>query len=114
MSIKSSQTCHSVRIPIWAKLSPAIADIDETAAKLLANGAHGIATINTLKGFAGLNVEELTPKLNIHGVSVAGGFSGRMVKPIALKKVIDIATSCNNCPKGEIKFNVDTLPYISG
>jgi len=84
------------KIPVWAKLSPNITDISFLAFSCLQGGADGITAINTLKGFAGIDIENLQPKLNIGGMSTYGGFSGNIVKPFALKAISEIARD-HNC-----------------
>lgn len=81
------------KIPVWAKLSPNVADISYLAQVCLDSRADGLVAINTVKGFSGIDVETLQPKLNVDGMSAYGGFSGKMIKPIALKAVSDIASS---------------------
>lgn len=83
------------KIPIWTKLSPNVTDISLLAKSCLEAKADGIVAINTVKGFAGIDVETLEPKLTIDGKSTYGGFSGKMVKPIALKAVSEIANDYN-------------------
>lgn len=84
------------KVPVWAKLSPNVTDISFLASVCLQTGADGITAINTLKGFAGIDIENLQPKLNIGGISTYGGFSGKIAKPFALKAVSEIATD-HNC-----------------
>lgn len=79
------------RIPVWAKLSPNVTSISETADYCLDAGADGIVAINTVKGFAGINIETSEPCLSVDGLSTYGGFSGAMIKPVALKAVTEIA-----------------------
>jgi len=78
-------------IPVWAKLSPNVTDISQLAGACLAARADGIVAINTLKGFAGLDVETMKPNLNVGGKSTYGGFSGNIIKPVALKAVAEIS-----------------------
>ncbi|MEI7474071.1 MAG: NAD-dependent dihydropyrimidine dehydrogenase subunit PreA [bacterium] len=85
------------KIPVWAKLSPNVTSISYLAECCLAQGADGIVAINTVKGFAGINIDTLQPNLPINGLSTYGGFSGPIVKPMALKAVSEIANDHNNC-----------------
>ena len=79
------------KIPVWAKLSPNITDLSFLAFSCLQGGADGITAINTMKGYAGIDIESLQPNLNVGGLSTYGGFSGNIIKPFALKSVSEIA-----------------------
>ncbi len=83
------------KIPVWAKLSPNVSSIKYLAGICVKNGADGITAINTLKGFAGVNIETGKPKLSIAGNTAYGGLSGSIIKPVALKAVSEIASSVN-------------------
>jgi dihydroorotate dehydrogenase (NAD+) catalytic subunit len=65
--------------PLYAKLSPATADIAESARAVVAAGADGLTLVNTLRGMA-LDPATLKPKL----ARGFGGYSGPALKPIAL------------------------------
>lgn len=84
------------KIPVWAKLSPNITNISHLAQCCIEAGADGIAAINTLIGFAGINIKTLEPKLTVDGYSTYGGFSGQIIKPVAMKAVSEIAID-HNC-----------------
>ncbi|MCK7514904.1 MAG: hypothetical protein MZV70_70140 [Desulfobacterales bacterium] len=75
-------------VPVWVKLSPNVSDIAYLAQVCLESGADGIVAINTVKGFSGIDIETMLPKLNVNGASAYGGFSGKIIKPIALKKLL--------------------------
>lgn len=79
------------KVPVWAKLSPNVTDISYLAYVCLKVGADGITAINTLKGYAGIDIETLQPNLSVGGISTYGGFSGNIIKPFALKAVSEIA-----------------------
>jgi len=102
------------KVPVWAKLSPNIPDISFLAFSCLQGGADGITAINTLKGFAGIDIESLQPKLNIGGVSTYGGFSGNIVKPFALKAVSEIAkdNACYISATGGISNWQDAVEFM--
>jgi dihydroorotate dehydrogenase (NAD+) catalytic subunit len=65
--------------PLYAKLSPATADIAESARAVVAAGADGLSLVNTIRGLA-LDPATLQPVL-ARGV---GGYSGPALKPVAL------------------------------
>lgn len=68
-------------LPLYAKLSPAVWDIAETARAVEAAGADGLSLVNTMHGL-GLD-ERLRPQLWRDG----GGYSGPALRPIALAAV---------------------------
>lgn len=83
-------------IPVWVKLSASVNDINYLAKLCLLSGADGITAINTVRGFAGIDIETGIPNFNVDGKSTFGGLSGKIIKPIALQAVAEIASS-NNC-----------------
>jgi dihydroorotate dehydrogenase (NAD+) catalytic subunit len=68
--------------PLYAKLSPAVPDVAETARAAEAAGADGLSLVNTIKGLA-LDERTLRPVL----ARGAGGLSGPALRPIALAAV---------------------------
>jgi dihydroorotate dehydrogenase (NAD+) catalytic subunit len=68
--------------PLYAKLSPAVADVTETAHAAEAAGADGLSLVNTIRGLA-LDERTLRPLL----ARGAGGLSGPALRPIALAAV---------------------------
>jgi dihydroorotate dehydrogenase (NAD+) catalytic subunit len=72
----------ATRKPLYAKLSPATADIAEVAKAAQDAGADGLSLVNTILGLA-LDERTLRPVLG----RPAGGLSGPALKPIALAAV---------------------------
>jgi dihydroorotate dehydrogenase (NAD+) catalytic subunit len=68
--------------PLYAKLSPAVPDVAETARAAEAAGADGLSLVNTIRGLA-LDSDTLRPTL----ARGAGGLSGPALRPIALAAV---------------------------
>jgi len=68
--------------PLYAKLSPAVPDMAETARAAEASGADGLSLVNTIRGLA-LDERTLRPVL----ARGAGGLSGPALRPIALAAV---------------------------
>jgi dihydroorotate dehydrogenase (NAD+) catalytic subunit len=68
--------------PVYAKLSPAVPDVAETARAAQAAGADGLSLVNTIRGLA-LDEHSLRPTL----ARGAGGLSGPALRPIALAAV---------------------------
>lgn len=76
----------SGKIPIIAKLSPNVMDIDEIAKSCEANGADGIAAINTVGPAMLIDIKNKKPFLG----AKKGGLSGPAVLPVALGCVYEI------------------------
>lgn len=72
-------------LPMMAKMTPNITDMVPAAKAALAGGADGIATINTVKSVANVDLEKKTALPIVNGKSSVSGFSGKAVKPIALR-----------------------------
>jgi len=62
---------------------PAIASIE--------GGADGLATINTIKSITAVDFDKLTALPVINGKSSVSGYSGKAVKPIALRFIHELA-----------------------
>jgi dihydroorotate dehydrogenase (NAD+) catalytic subunit len=69
-------------LPLYAKLSPALADLAEAARAVQAAGADGLSLVNTIRGLE-LDERTLRPRL----ARAVGGYSGPALKPIALAAV---------------------------
>ena len=78
----------AVGVPVFAKLTPNVADIGEIARAAERGGADGITAINTLRAMA-VDIETYRPVL----ANVTGGLSGPAIKPVALRCVWEIAES---------------------
>ena len=76
------------KIPVWAKMTPNITDITDCPPRpAVRGGADGISAINTILCVIGINLETLRPMPTVEGYSEPGGYSGRAVRPIALRQV---------------------------
>lgn len=73
-------------VPVLAKLTPNITDMREIAEACIDAGADGIAAINTIKSVGGLYLED--GKIRN---TMIGGYSGKAVKPIALRFITELA-----------------------
>lgn len=69
-------------LPLWAKLSPNVADLVDIAAAAVAAGAEGLTLVNTVLGLA-IDLEQRRPALGGGG----GGLSGPAVHPVAVRAV---------------------------
>jgi dihydroorotate dehydrogenase subfamily 1 len=82
------------KVPVWAKMTPNITDITLPATAAARGGADGISAINTILCVIGVNLETLRPMPTVEGSTVPGGYSGRAVRPIALRQVMECARAC--------------------
>ena len=77
--------------PVWAKMTPNIAHIEDPARASLQAGVTGISAINTIRSVMGVNLDTLRPEPAVEGYTTPGGYSSRAVKPIALRMVMEVA-----------------------
>ncbi|HLK21935.1 MAG TPA: NAD-dependent dihydropyrimidine dehydrogenase subunit PreA [Bryobacteraceae bacterium] len=80
------------RTPVLVKLTPNISDIRMVARAAKRGGADGLSAINTINSITGIDLETLTPRPDVGGLSSHGGYCGPAVKPIALHLVQQIAS----------------------
>lgn len=80
-------------LPVLAKMTPNITNMEIPAIAAVESGADGLAAINTIKSISGLSLEKLMPPPHIYGKSAVSGYSGKAVKPIALRFIHDMATN---------------------
>lgn len=74
----------AVKIPVIAKMTPNIASMTPVANAAYFAGADGISAINTIKSLT------MNPRGEISGKRMISGYSGRAVKPIALRFISEI------------------------
>jgi dihydropyrimidine dehydrogenase (NADP+)/dihydropyrimidine dehydrogenase (NAD+) subunit PreA len=79
------------KVPVWAKMTPNITHIEEPARAALRAGCEGVSAINTILSVMGVNLETLRPEPTVEGHTVPGGYSGKAVRPIALRMVMELA-----------------------
>jgi dihydroorotate dehydrogenase (NAD+) catalytic subunit len=101
---------EATALPLYAKLSPQIADIAEVARAVEAAGADGLSLVNTLRGLA-LDERTLQPRLG----RATGGYSGPGIKPVALAAVYACrrATSLPIVGMGGVWNGRDALELIA-
>ena len=85
--VKTYTACvkQSVKIPVIPKMTPNITHIAEPAATCVEAGADGISAINTIKSVT-MDVDA-----EVSGVRTISGYSGRAVRPIALRHILELA-----------------------
>ena len=81
-----SEIKRYARVPIWAKLTPNVADIAEIARAAQDAGADALVVANTLLGMA-IDPETRKPKLG----NVMGGLSGPAIRPVIVRMVFQCA-----------------------
>ncbi|KEI16107.1 NAD-dependent dihydropyrimidine dehydrogenase subunit PreA [Clostridium haemolyticum] len=89
--------CQAVRkgtnLPILAKMTPNIGNMTIPAIASIEGGATGIATINTIKCISGIDLDNMVGLPVINGKSSVSGYSGKAVKPIALRFIYELKTN---------------------
>ncbi|MDO5138870.1 MAG: NAD-dependent dihydropyrimidine dehydrogenase subunit PreA [Oscillospiraceae bacterium] len=100
-------------LPVIAKLTPNVAHIEESADAAIRGGADGVAAINTIKSLIEVDID---PKDGIFNSSI-GGYSGKAVKPIALRFIAELGKDKNMNGKhisamGGIETWRDALEFI--
>lgn len=79
----------AVGIPVWAKMTPNVADIASLALAAEKAGADAIVAINTVRAMA-ISAPLRRPVLS----NTVGGLSGHAVKYVGLRAVYDISRAC--------------------
>jgi dihydroorotate dehydrogenase (NAD+) catalytic subunit len=96
--------------PVFAKLSPNVADLVAVAAAAVGAGAAGLTLINTVLGLA-IDAETRRPRLGAGG----GGLSGPAIKPVALRAVADVARALPGTPiigTGGVRTGLDAVEML--
>lgn len=73
------------RLFLFAKLSPELGDVLETAREAIQAGANGLSLINTIRGMA-IDIHSRQSRL----WAGSGGLSGPAIRPIALRYVYEV------------------------
>ena len=83
-------TRRGTSLPILAKMTPNITNMEVPARAAIEAGADGIAAINTIKSVLDVDLHSFVSAPNVAGKSAEGGYSGKAVKPIALRFINDL------------------------
>src|SRR5437667_180090 len=83
---------EAARTPVLVKLTPNITDIRMAARAARRGRADALSAINTINSITGIDLDTLTPRPNVGGLSSHGGYCGPPVKPIALHLVQQLAS----------------------
>ena len=76
---------RSIGIPVIAKMTPNITHITEPASACVEAGADGLSAINTIKSVT------MDAGSEVSGHLTVSGYSGRAVRPIAMRYVLEMA-----------------------
>ncbi|MHC4457600.1 MAG: NAD-dependent dihydropyrimidine dehydrogenase subunit PreA [Planctomycetota bacterium] len=106
----------NVSIPVMAKMTPNITDMNEPAMYAKNGGADAISAINTVRGISQVGLDDWVPKPNIFGKGAISGTSGPAIKPIGLNFIAAMAQNDElGLPLsgiGGIETWIDALEYI--
>lgn len=86
----TSAVKRSSKLPVLAKMTPNLGHIEVPALAAVRAGADGIAAINTIKSIMNVNLQSFASSPDVSGLTSVGGYSGKAVKPIALRFINDI------------------------
>ncbi|NLI77602.1 MAG: NAD-dependent dihydropyrimidine dehydrogenase subunit PreA [Candidatus Riflebacteria bacterium] len=114
---KFTETVRNVtKLPLVAKMTPNIADMNEPAMAAKRGGANGISAINTVGGISEVGLDDYVPRPNVFGKGAMSGYSGPAVKPIGLKFIAQMAKNPDlGLPlsgMGGVETWVDALEYL--
>ena len=104
-------------LPILAKMTPNIGNMNLPARASIRGGADGLAAINTIKSLMNFNTDSFVSGPEVEGKTSVGGYSGKAVKPIALRFIHELKTDPEliNIPvsgMGGIETWKDALEFI--
>lgn len=88
----TAATCRGTHLPVIAKMTPNLTDMPAIARAAREGGASGIAAINTVKSITRIDGDALTARPVIDGKSCVSGYSGKAVRPIALRFIRELAS----------------------
>lgn len=80
----TSYVCNAVSIPVIPKMTPNVMSMMRPALASFYGGAHGISAINTIKSIT------MSRDAEVNGKKTVSGYSGKAVKPIALRMVYEM------------------------
>jgi dihydropyrimidine dehydrogenase (NAD+) subunit PreA len=106
----------AVSIPVMAKMTPNITDMNEPAMYAKQGGADAISAINTVRGISSVGLDDFVPTPNVFGKGAISGTSGPAVRPIGLNFIASMAQNAQlGLPLsgiGGIETWLDALEYL--
>lgn len=79
------------KLPVLAKMTPNIGNMEIPARAAVKAGADGIAAINTVKSITNIDTKEWKALPSVLGKSSVSGYSGKAIKPIAMRFISELA-----------------------
>ena len=90
VALYTAATKQGTHLPVLAKMTPNLGNMERPALAAMENGATGIAAINTIKSIMNIDLDDYISEPQVDGKSCVGGYSGKTVKPIALRFIHDL------------------------
>ncbi len=87
----SRAVVSATHLPVIAKMTPNLANMEIPALAAIKGGAKGISAINTVKSITNIDFENMSGMPVVNGKSSISGYSGAAVKPIALRFIANLA-----------------------
>ena len=84
VAVYTTYVKRHVHIPVIPKMTPNITNIFQPALAAYLSGADAISAINTIKSVT------MAPDAEVSGHRTVSGYSGRAVKPIALRHILEM------------------------
>lgn len=81
----------ATHLPVIAKMTPNIGNMELPAIAAVTGGAKSIAAINTIKSITNIDLDFFSPMPVVDGKSSISGYSGNAVRPIALRFICQLA-----------------------
>jgi dihydroorotate dehydrogenase len=74
----------AARVPVWAKLTPASADMTVEAGAVFRGGADAVVSSNTFPSLPIIDAETMEFEMNVDGLVSSGGLGGPAILPLSL------------------------------
>lgn len=87
----SRAVSKATHLPVIAKMTPNVTNMEVPALAAILGGAKGISAINTVKSITNIDFENMTAMPVVNGKSSISGYSGAAIKPIALRFITNLA-----------------------
>ena len=113
----SAAVRKGTHLPVLAKMTPNIGNMEVPARAAIEGGATGIAAINTIKCITGVDLDKKVGLPIVNGKSSISGYSGKAVKPVALRFITQMKqdAALKNVPVsgiGGVETWEDALEFI--
>ena len=81
---------EAVRVPVWAKLTPATSDIVLEAGAVFRGGADAVTSSNTFPSLPLIDPDTLEFEIQVEGLVSSGGLGGPAILPLSLAKMSEM------------------------